>query len=1397
MATIQAGRKRLILVLAVIVLGAVVAGVYTLKQAQTKRDMARWLEEGTAAYERGEYPEALGLLSNYVARDKTNVKALLDFADTHTRIPLDDGRHIAQARGIVQTALALEPDSLRGRTMLMELYSAAGLWTEARDAAERVLQLDESNLFAHETRLNAFVVTDRREEIISAATRMAGAVPDDLDVQRLAFRAMLVADADDQILDGFFADCENRFSGRLGLELMRAEHLDTRIRQRVPGSPDTLALGAQFDATMLRASKLPAVTTAEARDLVVYLDQMGTDGKQLSQEALERFLENPDLSAGLASFAAERYWSRGLFGDAGTVVLTHTPDLAEATNDTLGWLALSGLAEAAKAQEILRTRTTPDAEVWIALSEASRYLASGDTQAADQVIPNTLLRHRAHETIARYLQGKVQYENGEIAKASQTWRQLLDISPNWSIARWSLAKAYLNLNRPLEAFDLLRRDRGTDALYLRVLIALDENGLAYPQRTTRNSYEMSAPKVEQFSENIEFLCLAARAAIATGHMTEARQYTDMILGLQPGQASRDVAVLADKLDRSDPERASALRESLASVATDPATVLMLAVADATNGKSERGIARLQTHLDKAQDTDKLEWELALAHYRDLLGDPEAAARLLELSKLHPTNLRVQQHVLQAESVWKDPASLGPVVQRLHEIAGNTSPQWRLYNNKRKLVLIDPESDRAVELATNIMFDLVALTRDEPNNIEALSVFAAAAEIAGDTTRAAEYLLRAVRADPSNITRRLKLINVAFPRAGRVEEARQHAEALAQYTIEGNPALLRERAVTFERFGLNNLARADWERLAMADDPTAKIHMASILAASGNLDEADALIEAVLAEDSIPDTALNDAANYLAGRGDTQRGLALLERLPEDGELGPRDKLIARYLFIRTDTVEQARALETRAQAEDTPIMWAAAVNGYMGLGFFDDAQRIVSTALTSHPNATELLLFNQLLEARAANDPLAFLILLRSRRSFTNTPESARIVMLLDQRLGNQIDDARLIENLQELVEQSPSSFEPREALATAQRVADQLDDMADTLRAAMDAFPATPRVAEFATIQFRSIGATDHAISAARQWRTRLGSPHLGADQALASLLLSRGRASEALAVLEPWRTMFIRNRAEQPGDAFLLASTLAGSGQTEAAKDILSPLAGLPGPGLDHCIRLTPYILDHTEQKHWLEQLSTEVMAAENPPVIGLFADTWRAWASNSQTPEDILTATEVAESLLTLPAGKHPLVLWSAALGRDALGEPEAAAPYYREFLALEPGAYSMHNNFALLLLSVEGSEAEALEHANIAVKLAQTAQITPLKLRSYLDTQAQALLANARAEEAVTIYVRALEPEPTWPTGILGYAEALEAAGQPEQAREALKALDPSEMTGEQTARAETIRSSLEN
>ncbi|MCH8050989.1 MAG: hypothetical protein IIC86_03115, partial [Chloroflexi bacterium] len=125
--------------------------------------------------------------------------------------------------------------------------------------------------------------------------------------------------------------------GYIGYDLVR--QIEPRVpefRERDVDAPDAIFMFFSslvvFDHVKHEVYLVANVRTEEYEDI--------DDGFHAAQRVIDRFMSDPKLAPKLASFAAERFWSRGRFGEAGTIVLSHTTVLTEAATSALGWVAL-------------------------------------------------------------------------------------------------------------------------------------------------------------------------------------------------------------------------------------------------------------------------------------------------------------------------------------------------------------------------------------------------------------------------------------------------------------------------------------------------------------------------------------------------------------------------------------------------------------------------------------------------------------------------------------------------------------------------------------------------------------------------------------------------------------------------------------------------------------------------------------------------------------------------------------------------------------------------------------------------------------------------------------------------------------------------------------------------
>src|SRR3954471_25034421 len=120
-------KKRVtLLVAAIVLLTAGVAGAYAIKRAHTRGLMEVWLRDGMEAYKAGDYKKTMDLLGKYAGRDRNNEPVILALADARRRTPMDENQsHIREAIRFARHAGELAPNDLAPKEMLLDLYEEA------------------------------------------------------------------------------------------------------------------------------------------------------------------------------------------------------------------------------------------------------------------------------------------------------------------------------------------------------------------------------------------------------------------------------------------------------------------------------------------------------------------------------------------------------------------------------------------------------------------------------------------------------------------------------------------------------------------------------------------------------------------------------------------------------------------------------------------------------------------------------------------------------------------------------------------------------------------------------------------------------------------------------------------------------------------------------------------------------------------------------------------------------------------------------------------------------------------------------------------------------------------------------------------------------------------------
>lgn len=1406
MAMSRAAKRRVMLGVGILVIVALGAGLYSFRQAQIRSNMETWLEEGLAAYERDDHAAAIDPLNRFVSRDRSNAEALLAFADSRRRIPLPNNQHLDHALTITQAALNVEPESIRARELLMELYGDRGFWTEARTAASQVLEIDPTHKMAHIYRIQSLQAMGREAEGLEAARRMAEVLPEDIEAQIELFSAMRRAGATSDELRAFVDGLGERPADEAWIGLMRYRVLQTELAQSLNGSDAQAAMLQRARELLEGLAGLDSTSMDQLRSVIAAIDEHATivrsqeDARffaSLSDGILNRNLDAGALGEDLVLFAAARYWKQNEPRSAASVIVGAYADLAAAPTAALGWLGLTYAAApqegvdstgapavlrqaAAGARSEIASREGEEAARWSAMHRAIVALASDRPAAALEPLSQIQSFPDTDPELARmHLTALVQLSLGETAAAAQIWRQVLATDPSWRIVRPQYARALASMGRLLDARRQLWIDpNSVSTTYLLELeIRIDEAGLSRPVGTP-DSFELATRAGRIAPDSIDFKTLIAHAALATGRRARATELIDEILATDGEGSPGPLVALASAIRPEDPALAERVLEYADRMEPTAGGLFEMARLAYMRDGAEAGRDLIEGAIDSAPDGVRERFELVLAEYLDAIGSEEAAPLLLELSAAHPGDISTQLTVLRAGTPWENPDSLGPVVERLRQITGRSGSQWKVYEAKRSLAMIEETDPEAQGKYVGVVISLSDIINENPNNVEALDVAAAAASLARDHYRASEYLVSAVNADPGDIDRQFRLIE-ELTRAGRMQEARQRAAQFASITLTTQDQLL-QRAELLERYGLEREAALDWERLSGIGNAVARVRRAGELWTEGSREEADALVQAVLEESELSEIGFVAVALYYFNSDRRERGTDLLESMPDRIDAETRDEVLAQYLFRSLRDEQDARDLLERARASGSPFIWSAAAQAFMRFEQFELAGEVVEEGLGAHPDAPRLLDLRRGLAAAADRSPMSDLALFHGVLGLRSSPESEALAELLDQRLDGRISDEELVERLESWRAEPDARWDVWQTLAIVYRSIGRLDEARETLLGALDTFPIEEGIPGYVATQLNQMGFIEDAVIAARHWQSRTSDSFYDPDRYAAALLMQVDRPDEALIALGPWIDRIRADRESDPNSARLLAGVWAATGNVRDAHELLWPQVERGPAQAVWYFELNALIESVSDRREWLERITPTMSALDNPQAHYATVLAWSSLAAASGEPSDMERVRSIGEDAIAGEAEPHLMDLVAAATARDSAGDHAGAAELFTRALALSPDNPSLHNNLAYALLSADEDLDRAQEHSTRAVALASERGMSDREIRSFLDTHAQVQLRRGAPGQAEAAFRQALTVDPRWARGIIGLAEALAAQGDSAGAAAQLRQLDVREV-----------------
>lgn len=1374
-------KKRIALLLTIIVVGA--AGLYLAsehRQSTRIKAIEEAKDAGMAAHEAGDDVAAVQKLGFYLSQEQqrsggepVDGEVQLIYARHRLEVPEENNRHIGRAMQAARNARQLMPDDPGPLELLLDIYSRQNMMSEQLEAAEALLAIDEDNFEAHQHRALAQFRLGDRDAAIETAKEAAERRPDDLRAHELVIVLLNQALAPPEEIRAY------------------AE----RMAEMHPDDPEFLFLKAGANLSIgdeetarevvSRAIELPIESSEAFRKSLVLLDQL-----RMNDEAtalLERTLGSSTKAGEYRVIAAERLWQSGRPQDARRALERADADLNEASDAYLGWLSLLQVDEMPVDQEPealseLRRRSTDVASQWRTIVDAYRLMRSEDWAAArDQ------LRMEAGDgrpqPVALYLLGECERQLGEWRRAVEIWTRLAERSPNWVNLRLSLSSTLLAheeilraLGYAFEALQAAPNQIVAVPATARAVTAYLETSPGPDDPRRAFCLDFLEQCRAQFAQSAEIKALLARSYAAIGEDDRARSLieelvaaTDDASGRDDGGAAEISAASMNALLTVSRQREWGLEERIVSLGSgeadrSPSLLFVIASEFARAGDPEEGKRLLQEAVSSHEGDLRREFERRLAVYLDRIGDPEAGDLLRRLAEEQERSAQAQLDLLESSSAWRDPDTVRLAVQRLRNLAGEASTEWRLYE-ARRLLTFDP-SDKNTAQVYMLLNEIV---KDDSEAVEARRLLAESLLLSGqarDRSKASELLEEAVRAAPERADIHARLVSV-LQEAGEAERAAQRLEAFAELDDVSDP-MKRRRAQLAAEQGMWSLAIRDITSLrsAMTSD---RVTLGSLYWKSGAVEEAMRVFASLIEQEDVEPRALRAAAEFFASQGDMDRAQGLIDRLPDDPP--------GRRALASAQVYEQQRMFDEAGERYQAYVDAAGTADAWSELARFQFRRGMMTEAARSAARGLELddahrplritertirLARGETLDAAAVEEMLAVVGGDDSPSQLTG-PAGALLQIIND--LQASPDEIRQqISKLREMIQENPTFWPARRVLCGALVTQGNVDAAAEEAVSATRALPADPRPAQLATELLAGSNQISRAIVMGRTWLDRSRDEPLAASAALARLELRRNNFGEALNWLAPVRDRIERDAERRPDLLSLLVRALALAGRSNEAQNLIGPYAASDEEWAMRYMNVARSLTARPEVGAvWIERAAEHL--DELPRSLIVVGQAWYELGNATGDERYFRTAAETLRHALDdADVGAEAAGLSAASI--EAAGDLEEAERLYRLALERSQDNPAVLNNLAFLLVKTDGSMDEALSLATRAVDLAP-------QVPTFLDTKGVALLRLAQYAEAETVFRGALDLDSSDPALHLGLAEALAGQEKFEEARSRLE------------------------
>lgn len=1330
------GKKRAIILLSgVALLGAMLASGYALRGIQRSRMAVSARERGMEAYEQQNWEVGIKELGYYLGRNSTDAEALYAVAECLVQVPRENNTHITNAIQFATRASEFDPANPKPLELLLDLYGVLGHLPEAENAAEKLLERDPTHRTALLLMIEANRIKGRTQAALDAAMLMTEHYPEEVGAHNAAVGFMRDLAYTGPELRAYVDDLVARHPDNVELALLRVKVLI--------GDQD-LAEEHEVMESLDRISRLDIDNAAALLQLVLILDAIGES--TLANQAVDRTLESSANAPWAIVVSAERAWKNSDVDMARQLIARATVSaLAEADENLLGWqLFLGDDPDVVQQPEFLELdgRDTRSASAWVLILRARLAMADADWSSARDLL-NAALTEASGNHLARYMLGGVEQAVGEWRAAANHWRTVAEAQRSWLVPQVALVSLLIEHGLYDEADRVAQRagafhrrnSRAAWTLAQTSVLLLEEQKLS-PERGEQLE-KFVETLVDSVADSGEPLALQARIQIAQGRLDAAQATISRIQTEKPQLSTETVLRLSTLCARHNlTGREEILALAMSDDPDDPRPLFVEARQAADDGRPEEGRRILEDAIKSRGPAQRKPVERALAIYLDRIGAPDAAEKLKAFAAAYPEDPRAQTILLDASTPWQDDdaGSVTEAIERLKSVNGEDSSGWRLYEVRRFLVF-----DRSSRDAAKYVELLAETIRREPENASALISIADLLLVANpdDPAPAIEYMSKAVDAYPARADLLADLVRMLL-RSGDSAEARRRLRQLALFD-ELEPAMLEARAELLWHGGMVDQALEDLQILAQNGSSEARLKLAHMLANRGQADDALAIIDEIITEDTTDPRVIASAAMFLASQGDAARGAGLftLEQGPPAYQIAK-----ARYFATYVDPAEAEQILRTQIRRNDTPDAWLELIRLRM-LRPGAPVVEAIAEAERAHPTDQRIGAVRKIVDLSSTDASSPMSVPEPFVSALLDPAQTVPAIELVDalrerRRTGN---NEAFTSHVTDLTARFPSFYIGWHALAAAKAEAGDYAGAVDTATRAGQIFPWDPRPMKIAVTLLSEQRRFNEASIIARQWRERALADPYEAELTLADLANARGKPDEALAWLEPHRQRLFAEAEQYPVRFELYVSALAYSGKVDEAHETLAPMTMSDLDMARAYLRIGRGLSVPVERRaQWLRFVEPRLL--DDPEDRLDVAQAWFDLASGFGREEDHDHIIELVEPVLDNPAtsGRAHLL---AAMSCDQREVYDDSERHFRDALRAMPDHPVVLHYLADLLLRTGGDASETKRLAQRAVTAADERGRAPT---SFLDTLGYAQLADNDLADARRTFEAGISRDP---------------------------------------------------